>query len=169
MFELVESVPKNAEIKVVGVGGGGCNAVRHMLDCNIEGVHLISANTDAQSMEKVDGATTLQLGNNLTKGLGAGANPEIGRQAALEDKDRISQVLNGADMVFITAGMGGGTGTGGAPIVAEIAKQMGILTVGVVTRPFSFEGRKRMEIANEGIKLLREKVDSLIIVPIEKL
>ena len=120
-------------------------------------------------MEKVDGATTLQLGNNLTKGLGAGANPEIGRQAALEDKDRISQVLNGADMVFITAGMGGGTGTGGAPIVAEIAKQMGILTVGVVTRPFSFEGRKRMEIANEGIKLLREKVDSLIIVPNEKL
>ena len=101
MFELVESVPKNAEIKVVGVGGGGCNAVRHMLDCNIEGVHLICANTDAQSMEKVDGATTLQLGNNLTKGLGAGANPEIGRQAALEDKDRISQVLNGADMVFI--------------------------------------------------------------------
>ena len=169
MFELVESVPKNAEIKVVGVGGGGCNAVRHMLDFNIEGVHLICANTDAQSMEKVDGATTLQLGNNLTKGLGAGANPEIGRQAALEDKDRISQVLNGADMVFITAGMGGGTGTGGAPIVAEIAKQMGILTVGVVTRPFSFEGRKRMEIANEGIKLLREKVDSLIIVPNEKL
>ena len=169
MFELVESVPKNAEIKVVGVGGGGCNAVRHMLDCNIEGVHLICANNDAQSMEKVDGATTLQLGNNLTKGLGAGANPEIGRQAALEDKDRISQVLNGADMVFITAGMGGGTGTGGAPIVAEIAKQMGILTVGVVTRPFSFEGRKRMEIANEGIKLLREKVDSLIIVPNEKL
>ena len=169
MFELVESVPKNAEIKVVGVGGGGCNAVRHMLDRNIEGVHLICANTDAQSMEKVDGATTLQLGNNLTKGLGAGANPEIGRQAALEDKDRISQVLNGADMVFITAGMGGGTGTGGAPIVAEIAKQMGILTVGVVTRPFSFEGRKRMEIANEGIKLLREKVDSLIIVPNEKL
>ena len=111
----------------------------------------------------------MQLGNNLTKGLGAGANPEIGRQAALEDKDRISQVLNGADMVFITAGMGGGTGTGGAPIVAEIAKQMGILTVGVVTRPFSFEGRKRMEIANEGIKLLREKVDSLIIVPNEKL
>ena len=169
MFELVESVPKNAEIKVVGVGGGGCNAVRHMLDCNIEGVHLICANTDAQSMEKVDGATTLQLGNNLTKGLGAGANPEIGRQAALEDKDRISQVLNGADMVFITAGMGGGTGTGGAPIVAEIAKQMGILTVGVVTRPFAFEGRKRMEIANEGIKLLRDKVDSLIIVPNEKL
>jgi|TARA_A100001011_G_scaffold108949_1_gene115539 cell division protein FtsZ len=169
MFELVESVPKNAEIKVIGVGGGGCNAVRHMLDSNIEGVHLVCANTDAQSMEKVDGATTLQLGNALTKGLGAGANPEVGRQAALEDKERISQVLNGADMVFITAGMGGGTGTGGAPIVAEIAKQMGILTVGVVTRPFSFEGRKRMEVANEGIKLLRESVDSLIIVPNEKL
>ena len=152
MFELVDSIPKNAEIKVVGVGGGGCNAVRHMIDSNIDGVHFICANTDAQSMHKLDNATVLQLGGALTKGLGAGANPEVGRQAAMEDKERIAQVLEGADMVFITAGMGGGTGTGGAPVIAEIAKQMGILTVGVVTRPFGFEGRKRMAIADEGIE-----------------
>ena len=169
MFELVDSIPKNAEIKVVGVGGGGCNAVRHMIDSNIDGVHFICANTDAQSMYNLDSATVLQLGGALTKGLGAGANPEVGRQAAMEDKERIAQVLEGADMVFITAGMGGGTGTGGAPVIAEIAKQMGILTVGVVTRPFSFEGRKRMAIADEGIAQLKERVDSLIIVPNEKL
>ena len=169
MFELVDSIPKNAEIKVVGVGGGGCNAVRHMIDSNIDGVHFICANTDAQSMHKLDNATVLQLGGALTKGLGAGANPEVGRQAAMEDKERIAQVLEGADMVFITAGMGGGTGTGGAPVIAEIAKQMGILTVGVVTRPFGFEGRKRMAIADEGIAQLKERVDSLIIVPNEKL
>ena len=169
MFELVDSIPKNAEIKVVGVGGGGCNAVRHMIESNIDGVHFICANTDAQSMHNLDNATVLQLGGALTKGLGAGANPEIGRQAAMEDKERIAQVLEGADMVFITAGMGGGTGTGGAPVIAEIAKQMGILTVGVVTRPFSFEGRKRMGIADEGIAQLKERVDSLIIVPNEKL
>ena len=169
MFELVDSIPKNAEIKVVGVGGGGCNAVRHMIDSNIDGVHFICANTDAQSMYNMDSATVLQLGGALTKGLGAGANPEVGRQAALEDKERIAQVLEGADMVFITAGMGGGTGTGGAPVIAEIAKQMGILTVGVVTRPFSFEGRKRMAVADEGIAQLKERVDSLIIVPNEKL
>ena len=169
MFELVDSIPKNAEIKVVGVGGGGCNAVRHMMASNIDGVHFICANTDAQSLNDLADATVLQLGGGLTKGLGAGANPEVGRQAALEDKDRIAQVLEGSDMVFITAGMGGGTGTGGAPVIAEVAKQMGILTVGVVTRPFGFEGRKRMEIANEGISQLKERVDSLIIVPNEKL
>ncbi len=169
MFELVDSIPKNAEIKVVGVGGGGGNAVRHMMNSNIDGVHFICANTDAQSLNDLENATVLQLGGALTKGLGAGANPEVGRQAALEDKERIAQVLEGADMVFITAGMGGGTGTGGAPVIAEVAKQMGILTVGVVTRPFSFEGRKRMAIADEGIAQLKERVDSLIIVPNEKL
>jgi len=169
MFELVDSIPKNAEIKVVGVGGGGCNAVRHMMTSSIDGVHFICANTDAQSLNDLADATVLQLGGSFTKGLGAGANPEVGRQAALEDKDRIAQALEGADMVFITAGMGGGTGTGGAPVIAEVAKQMGILTVGVVTRPFGFEGRKRMEIANEGISQLKERVDSLIIVPNEKL
>ena len=169
MFELVDDVPKNAEIKVVGVGGGGGNAVRHMIESGIEGVHFICANTDAQSLNDLENATVLQLGSGLTKGLGAGANPEIGRQAALEDKDRIAQALEGADMVFITAGMGGGTGTGAAPVIAEVAKQMGILTVGVVTRPFAFEGRKRMAIAQEGITMLKERVDSLIIVPNEKL
>ena len=169
MFELVDSIPKNAEIKVVGVGGGGCNALRHMMDSNIDGVHFICANTDAQSLNDLSDATVLQLGSNLTKGLGAGANPEVGREAALEDKDRIAQVLEGADMVFITAGMGGGTGTGAAPVIAEVAKQMGILTVGVVTRPFGFEGRKRMTVANQGIAQLKERVDSLIIVPNEKL
>jgi cell division protein FtsZ len=140
-----------------------------MIASNIDGVHFICANTDAQSLNDLGSATILQLGESLTKGLGAGANPEVGREAALEDKDRIAQVLEGADMVFITAGMGGGTGTGGAPVIAEVAKQMGILTVGVVTRPFSFEGRKRMEIASEGIAQLKERVDSLIIVPNEKL
>ncbi|MDA8786555.1 cell division protein FtsZ [Porticoccaceae bacterium] len=169
MFELVDSIPKNAEIKVVGVGGGGGNAVRHMMDSNIDGVHFICANTDAQSLNDLGSATILQLGGTLTKGLGAGANPEVGREAALEDKERIAQVLEGADMVFITAGMGGGTGTGAAPVIAEVAKQMGILTVGVVTRPFSFEGRKRMAIADAGIAALKERVDSLIIVPNEKL
>jgi cell division protein FtsZ len=169
MFELVESIPKNADIKVIGVGGGGGNAVRHMMEGNIDGVQFICANTDAQSLNDLTSATVLQLGGTLTKGLGAGANPEIGRQAALEDKERISQAIQGADMVFITAGMGGGTGTGAAPVIAEVAKQMGILTVGVVTRPFAFEGRKRMEIANQGIQQLKERVDSLIIVPNEKL
>jgi cell division protein FtsZ len=140
-----------------------------MMESNIDGVDFICANTDAQSLNDMSRATVLQLGGSLTKGLGAGANPEVGRQAALEDKDRIAQALDGADMVFITAGMGGGTGTGGAPVVAEVAKQMGILTVGVVTRPFGFEGRKRMDLANEGISQLKERVDSLIIVPNEKL
>ncbi len=169
MFELVDSIPKNAEIKVVGVGGGGGNAVGHMMDSNIDGVHFICANTDAQSLNKLEKATVLQLGSTLTKGLGAGANPEVGRQAAMEDKDRISEALKGADMVFITAGMGGGTGTGAAPVIAEIAKGMGILTVGVVTRPFSFEGGRRKDVADAGIAALKERVDSLIIVPNEKL
>ena len=169
MFELVDSIPKNADIKVVGVGGGGGNAVRHMMQSDIDGVDFICANTDAQTLSGLENATILQLGQTLTKGLGAGANPEIGRQAALEDKERISQALEGADMVFITAGMGGGTGTGGAPVIAEVAKQLGILTVGVVTRPFSFEGKKRMAVADEGITILKECVDSLIIVPNEKL
>ena len=128
MFELVDTIPKNADIKVVGVGGGGGNAVRHMMQSSIDGVDFICANTDAQSLSGLEDATILQIGENLTKGLGAGANPEVGRQAAVEDKDRISQALEGADMVFITAGMGGGTGTGGAPVIAEVAKQMGILT-----------------------------------------
>ena len=169
MFELVDSLPQSAVIKVVGVGGGGGNAVKHMISNNVDGVDFICANTDAQALSDVEAKTVLQLGNSMTKGLGAGANPEIGRQAALEDRDRIAEILSGADMVFITAGMGGGTGTGGAPVVAEIAKELGILTVAVVTRPFPFEGRKRMAIAEEGIRQLKDRVDSLITIPNEKL
>ncbi len=169
MFEIVDSLPETAEIKVIGVGGGGGNAVRHMIDSDVDGVEFICANTDSQALKGLPDVTLLQLGNNITKGLGAGANPEIGRQAAMEDRERIAEVLEGADMVFITAGMGGGTGTGAAPVVADIAKDLGILTVAVVTRPFPFEGRKRMAIANEGVKLLKDKVDSLITVPNEKL
>lgn len=169
MFELVDSVPQNAVIKVIGVGGGGGNAVRHMIDSEVDGVEFICANTDSQALTDVDAKTVLQLGHGITKGLGAGANPEVGRQAAMEDRERIVEVLHGADMVFVTAGMGGGTGTGGAPVVAEIAKEMGILTVAVVTRPFPFEGRKRMKIAEEGIKQLTDRVDSLITIPNEKL
>ncbi len=169
MFEIVDSIPETAEIKVIGVGGGGGNAVRHMIDSQVEGVEFICVNTDSQALKGLPDATLLQLGNGITKGLGAGANPEIGRQAAMEDRERIAEVLEGADMVFITAGMGGGTGTGAAPVVADIAKDLGILTVAVVTRPFPFEGRKRMTIANEGVKQLKDKVDSLITVPNEKL
>ncbi len=169
MFELVDSIPQNAVIKVVGVGGGGGNAVKHMILNSVDGVEFICANTDAQALKDVDARTVLQLGHGITKGLGAGANPEIGRQAAMEDRDRIVEVLEGADMVFITAGMGGGTGTGGAPVVAEIAKELGILTVAIVTKPFPFEGRKRMAIADEGIKQLQDRVDSLITIPNEKL
>ena len=167
MFELVDSAPQSAVIKVMGVGGGGGNAVQHMLSKNVEGVDFIAANTDAQALKNLDAKTILQMGSSITKGLGAGANPEIGRQAALEDRDRISEVLMGADMVFITAGMGGGTGTGAAPIVAQAAKEMDILTVAVVTRPFKFE--KRTEIADRGIRELSECVDSLITIPNEKL
>lgn len=169
MFQIVDSVPDSAEIKVIGIGGGGGNAVRHMIERDVQGVEFICANTDAQALKDVPGSTLLQLGNGLTKGLGAGADPEVGRQAAMEDRDRIADVLEGSDMVFVTAGMGGGTGTGGAPIIADVARDMGILTVAVVTRPFAFEGRKRMAIAEEGIKQLKDRVDSLITVPNEKL
>lgn len=169
MFELIDSVPQSAEIKVVGVGGGGGNALNHMLENNVEGVEFICANTDAQALKAISARTVLQLGGQVTKGLGAGANPEIGRQAAMEDRERIIEVLQGADMVFITAGMGGGTGTGAAPVFAQVAKEMGILTVAVVTKPFAFEGRKRAEIANAGIAALAEHVDSLITIPNEKL
>ena len=169
MFELVENVAQAAEIKVIGVGGGGGNAVRHMINHDVEGVEFICANTDSQALNDIDAKTVLQMGAGLTKGLGAGANPEVGRQAALEDRDEIAAILAGADMVFITAGMGGGTGTGAAPIVAEVAREMGILTVAVVTRPFPFEGRKRSIIAQQGIEALSEHVDSLITIPNEKL
>ncbi|WP_243042585.1 cell division protein FtsZ [Dyella sedimenti] len=169
MFELIEKLAPNAVIKVIGVGGGGGNAVAHMLNANIEGVEFVVANTDAQAMKSCGSRTHLQLGANVTKGLGAGANPEVGRQAALEDRERIEEVLEGADMVFITAGMGGGTGTGAAPVVAQLAKEKGILTVAVVTKPFPFEGRRRMQVAAKGIEDLSQHVDSLITVPNEKL
>ena len=169
MFELVENIPQSAVIKVIGVGGGGGNAVHHMITNQVDGVDFICANTDAQALNNLKAKTILQMGSNITKGLGAGANPEIGRQAALEDRDEIADVLSGADMVFITAGMGGGTGTGAAPVVAEVAREMGILTVAVVTRPFPFEGKKRSSIAEQGIDELSESVDSLITIPNEKL
>ena len=169
MFELVDSAPQNAVIKVVGVGGGGGNAVRHMIDREVDGVDFICANTDAQALSDIHSKTVLQLGASITKGLGAGANPEVGRAAALEDKDRIADALHGADMVFVTAGMGGGTGTGAAPIVAEVAREMGILTVAVVTRPFSFEGKRRLGTAEEGLKEIAQHCDSLITIPNEKL
>ncbi|MCK9563764.1 MAG: cell division protein FtsZ [Bacteroidales bacterium] len=169
MFEIVDSIPQCAEIKVIGVGGGGGNAVRHMIQSQVQGVEFICANTDAQALKDLQGSTLLQLGNGITKGLGAGANPDVGRQSAMEDRDRIADVLQGADMVFVTAGMGGGTGTGAAPVVADVARELGILTVAVVTRPFSFEGKKRMAIAEEGIRQLKENVDSLITIPNEKL
>jgi len=169
MFELADDLQQSAIIKVVGVGGGGGNAVQHMVSNNIDGVDFICANTDSQALRNVSSRSIIQLGSGLTKGLGAGANPEVGRQAALEDRERIAETLKGADMVFITAGMGGGTGTGGAPVVAEIAKELGILTVAVVTRPFPFEGKKRMSIADQGLKQLAEHVDSLITIPNEKL
>nr|WP_199044786.1 cell division protein FtsZ [Dyella sp. ASV24] len=169
MFELIEKLAPNAVIKVIGVGGGGGNAVAHMLNANIEGVDFVVANTDSQAMKTCGSRTHLQLGANVTKGLGAGANPEVGRQAALEDRERIEEMLEGADMVFITAGMGGGTGTGAAPVVAQLAKEKGILTVAVVTKPFPFEGRRRMQVAAKGIEDLSQHVDSLITVPNEKL
>ena len=169
MFELMDSFSQNAIIKVIGVGGGGGNAVQHMVAADIEGVDFICANTDAQALKNTAARTALQLGSNITKGLGAGANPQVGRDAALEDRDRIQEVLEGADMVFITAGMGGGTGTGAAPVVAQIARDMGILTVAVVTKPFPFEGGKRMRVAQDGISELGKSVDSLITIPNEKL
>ena len=169
MFELVDAASQAAVIKVIGVGGAGGNAVNHMLKAEIEGVDFICANTDAQALKASNAQNIIQLGNSITHGLGAGADPEVGRQSALEDRDRIEDVLGGADMIFITAGMGGGTGTGAAPIVAQVAKEMGILNVAVVTKPFSFEGRKRTEIANNGIRDLSQYVDSLITVPNDKL
>ena len=169
MFELVDTYSESAVIKVIGVGGGGGNAVMHMAHSNIDGVEFICANTDSQALKNTDVRTVLQLGNDITQGLGAGANPVVGREAALEDQDRIREAISGADMLFITAGMGGGTGTGAAPVVAEIAEELGVLTVAVVTKPFPFEGDKRMKIANAGIEELSKHVDSLITIPNEKL
>ncbi len=168
-MEFIDNVPQNAIIKVVGVGGGGCNALEHMDAAKIDGVEFIYLNTDAQALKDKKAKTVLQLGSAVTKGLGAGANPDVGRQAALEDVEQIRELLAGADMVFITAGMGGGTGTGGAPVVAEVAKELGALTVAIVTRPFPFEGRKRSHVADDGIAALAQHVDSLITIPNEKL
>ena len=169
MFELMDTYDQQAVIKVVGVGGGGGNAIEHMVAANIEGVDFVSANTDAQALKRSAVPTVLQLGANLTKGLGCGADPSIGRQAAIEDRERIAEALEGADMVFITCGMGGGTGTGAAPVVAQVARDMDILTVAVITKPFPFEGSKRMAVADHGIKELSEYVDSVITIPNEKL
>ncbi|MSR00563.1 MAG: cell division protein FtsZ [Gammaproteobacteria bacterium] len=169
MFELMDAYSQSAVIKVVGVGGGGGNAVSHMLQSGIEGVDFICLNTDAQALKNSNVKTALQIGSNITKGLGAGANPDIGRQAAIEDRDRIIELITGCDMLFITAGMGGGTGTGGAPVVAQIAKEMGILTVAVVTKPFTMEGNKRATAADIGMTELAKHVDSLITIPNQKL
>lgn len=168
-FEIQDLDPQNAVIKVIGVGGGGGNAVNHMLNGHLEGVDFICANTDAQALKNAAVRSVLQLGSTVTKGLGAGANPEVGRNAAMEDKERIAEAIEGADMIFITAGMGGGTGTGAAPVVAEVAREMGILTVAVVTKPFPFEGPKRARIAEQGVAELAKHVDSLITIPNEKL
>jgi len=169
MFELMDAHSQSAVIKVIGVGGGGGNAVSHMVDSGIEGVDFICTNTDSQALKGSRVRTSLQIGCNITKGLGAGANPDVGRQAAMEDRDRIYECIEGADMLFITAGMGGGTGTGATPVVAQVAKELGILTVAVVTRPFLMEGKKRMMIADQGITELGKHVDSLITIPNEKL
>ena len=169
MFELMDAHSQSAVIKVIGVGGGGGNAVSHMVDSGIEGVDFICTNTDSQALKGSRVRTSLQIGCNITKGLGAGANPDVGRQAAMEDRDRIYECIEGADMLFITAGMGGGTGTGATPVVAQVAKELGILTVAVVTRPFLMEGKKRMMIADQGIAELGKYVDSLITIPNEKL
>ena len=168
MFEYVEN-SSSAVIRVIGVGGGGGNAVEHMVESAVEGVEFVCVNTDSQALKNASTETVVQLGTNVTKGLGAGANPEVGRQAALEDRERLVELLQGADMVFITAGMGGGTGTGASPVIAQIAREMGILTVAVVTKPFPFELKRRMTIAQEGIAELSEHVDSLITIPNEKL
>ncbi|MGE0557105.1 MAG: cell division protein FtsZ [Burkholderiales bacterium] len=168
MIELIDAQAQEAVIKVIGVGGCGGNAVDHMIVQGVQGVEFICANTDAQALKRNQAKTQLQLGGEITKGLGAGANPEIGRQAALEDRERIAELISGADMLFLTAGMGGGTGTGAAPVVAEIAKELGILTVAVVTKPFAFEG-KRQRVAQEGLDALSQHVDSLIVIPNDKL
>jgi cell division protein FtsZ len=169
MFELMDSFSQTAVIKVVGVGGGGGNAVSHMAKCGIEGVDFICVNTDAQALKHSQVKASLQIGANITKGLGAGANPEVGRQAAMEDRDRIIELIEGCDMLFITAGMGGGTGTGAAPVVAQVARELGILTVAVVTRPFTMEGNKRASVAESGMAELSRHVDSLITIPNQKL
>ena len=169
MFELVNEYNQNAVIKVIGVGGGGGNAVMSMLESKIHGVEFILANTDSQALKDVRGATMVQIGSDITKGLGAGADPEKGKQAALEAKEELSDAIMGADMLFIAAGMGGGTGTGAAPVIAQIARDAGILTVAVVSKPYEFEGSKRMQFAEEGIEALSEYVDSLIVIPNEKL
>jgi cell division protein FtsZ len=169
MFELMDGYRQNAVIKVLGVGGGGGNAVKHMVNSGLEGVDFICANTDSQALQSSNVRTALQIGCNITKGLGAGADPEVGRQAAMEDRDRIQEVIEGADMLFITAGLGGGTGTGAAPVVAQVARELGILTVAVVTKPFNMEGGKRQSVAEQGINDLSKYVDSLITIPNEKL
>jgi cell division protein FtsZ len=168
MFEIMEKNAQEAVIKVIGVGGCGGNAVAHMIEKNVEGVEFICANTDMQALKKSQAKTLLQMGVSMTKGLGAGARPEVGREAALEDREAIADLIEGADMLFIAAGMGGGTGTGAAPIIAQVAKEMGILTVAVVTKPFAFEG-KRTKVAAEGLEELSQHVDSLIVIPNEKL
>lgn len=169
MFELMDAFSQNAVIKVIGVGGGGGNAVQHMVDSVIEGVEFMCVNTDVQALKKMDAKTSIQIGSSITKGLGAGADPGIGRQAAMEDRERIQEAISGTDMLFITAGMGGGTGTGAAPVIAQIAREMGVLTVAVVTKPFGFERGRRMALAEQGIKELSESVDSLITIPNDKL
>jgi cell division protein FtsZ len=169
MFELMDGYRQNAVIKVLGVGGGGGNAVKHMVASGLEGVDFICANTDSQALQSSNVRTALQIGCNITKGLGAGADPEVGRQAAMEDRDRIQEVVEGADMLFITAGLGGGTGTGAAPVVAQVARELGILTVAVVTKPFAMEGVKRQSVAEQGISDLAKYVDSVITIPNEKL
>jgi cell division protein FtsZ len=171
MFDIADNsnLPAGAKIKVIGVGGGGCNAVNTMIRSGLTGVEYIVANTDSQALAANLAGTKIQLGSAVTKGLGAGANPEIGRKAAIEDYEKLSEVLDGADMVFVTAGMGGGTGTGAAPVIAKLARELGALTVGVVTKPFSFEGKKRSRQADEGIKSLEESVDSLICIPNQRL
>ncbi|KDN13434.1 Cell division protein FtsZ [Snodgrassella communis] len=168
VYDVVETVVGTAVIKVIGIGGGGCNAINNMVDNAVAGIEFISANTDAQSLQNSKASKRIQLGNNLTRGLGAGADPEIGRNAAMEDRESLSDAIRGANMLFITTGMGGGTGTGAAPVVAELAKEMGILTVAVVTRPFEYEG-KRIQVANNGIEILKNTVDSLIVIPNDKL
>ena len=168
MFDIIDTSSDEAVIRVIGVGGGGGNAVEHMVNQKIEGVQFVVANTDAQALKKSSAGSTIQIGKDVTKGLGAGANPEVGRASAEEDKESIREILKDSDMVFIAAGMGGGTGTGAAPVVAEVAKEEGILTVAVVTKPFPFEGKKRMQYAEQGIEQLSQYVDSLITIPNEK-
>ncbi|WP_066570054.1 cell division protein FtsZ [Snodgrassella sp. CFCC 13594] len=168
VYDVVEAAASPAVIKVIGIGGGGCNAINNMIDNAIAGIEFISANTDAQSLKHSQAPKRIQLGTNLTKGLGAGANPDIGRNAAMEDREAIADAIKGANMLFITTGMGGGTGTGAAPVIAELAKEMGILTVAVVTRPFEHEG-KRKEVARDGLETLKNTVDSLIVIPNDKL